>query len=39
LSLTGATSTGGTTRVQCTSGSADNLDTASITAFPVHTLS
>jgi len=39
LSLTGATSTGGTTRVLCTSGSADNLDTASITAIPVHTLS
>ena len=39
LSLTGATSTGGTTQVLCTSGSADNLDTASITAIPVHTLS
>lgn len=39
LSLTGATSTGRTTQVLCTSGSADNLDTASITAIPVHTLS
>jgi hypothetical protein len=39
LSLTGATSTGGTTQVLCTSGSPDNLDTASITAIPVHTLS
>jgi hypothetical protein len=39
LSLTGATSKGGTTQVLCTSGSTDNLDTASITAIPVHTLS
>lgn len=39
LSLTGATSTGGITQVLCASGSADNLDTACITAIPVHTLS
>jgi hypothetical protein len=39
LYLTGATSTGGATQVLCTSGSPDDLDTASITAIPVHTLS
>ena len=39
LSLTGATSTGGTTQVLCASGSPDDLNTASITAIPVHTLS
>jgi hypothetical protein len=39
LSMTGATSTGGATKVLCTSRSPDNLDAASITAIPVHTLS
>jgi hypothetical protein len=39
LSLTGATSTGGTTQVLCTSSvNSDDLGTASITAIPVHTL-
>jgi hypothetical protein len=39
LSLTGATSKGGTINLQCTSGSTDNVDIATITAIPVHTLS
>src|SRR5215469_14195211 len=39
LTMTGATTTGGKIQVSCTSGSADNVVAASITAIPVHSLS